>query len=178
MGAFLIDSSHNPVTWYKIKNTGEQVMQWDFQNKGRCIVVEVPLRNLLTSILNFGTMWPGCAKGLLGEAFLISCPCWQIVKSNSKTQVLYQWQSPCYPIFSKKFQFSKPSKSATFSLSTKPFSNLDALPNMSSIISCRCLLVISKLVNMTSISSWTCFVQGTIVAPFNGCWLRCPFEAL
>ena len=26
---------HDPVTWYKIKYTGEQVAQWDFQNKGR-----------------------------------------------------------------------------------------------------------------------------------------------
>ena len=24
---------HDPVTWYKIKYTGEQVAQWDFQNK-------------------------------------------------------------------------------------------------------------------------------------------------
>ena len=51
---------HDPVTWYQIKYTGEQVAQWDFQNKGRsrwtgtsCIVLEVPLRNLLTSIYNF-----------------------------------------------------------------------------------------------------------------------------
>ena len=51
---------HDPVTWYKIIYTGEQVAQWDFQNKGRsrwtgtsCIVLEVPLRNLLTSIYNF-----------------------------------------------------------------------------------------------------------------------------
>ena len=44
---------HDPVTWYKIKYTGEQIAQWDFQNNGRCIVLEVPLRNLLTSICNF-----------------------------------------------------------------------------------------------------------------------------
>ena len=51
---------HDPVTWYKIIYTGEQVAQWDFQNKGRsrwtgtsCIVLVVPLRNLLTSIYNF-----------------------------------------------------------------------------------------------------------------------------
>ena len=50
----------DPVTWYIIIYTGEQVAQWDFQNKGRsrwtgtsCIVLEVPLRNLLTSIYNF-----------------------------------------------------------------------------------------------------------------------------
>ena len=44
---------HDPVTWYKIKYSGEQVAQWDFQNKSRCIVLEVPLRNLLTSTFNF-----------------------------------------------------------------------------------------------------------------------------
>ena len=44
---------HDPVTWYKITYTGEQVAQWDFQNKGRCIVLEVPLCNLLTGICNF-----------------------------------------------------------------------------------------------------------------------------
>ena len=51
---------HDPVIWYKIKYTGEQVAQWDFQNKGRswwtgtsCFVLEVPLCNLLTSKFNF-----------------------------------------------------------------------------------------------------------------------------
>ena len=43
----------DPVTWYKITYTGEQVAQWDFQNKGMYIVLEVPLCNLLTSICNF-----------------------------------------------------------------------------------------------------------------------------
>ena len=33
--------------------TDEQVAQWDFQNKGRCIVLEVSLCNLLSSICNF-----------------------------------------------------------------------------------------------------------------------------
>ena len=37
---------HDPVTWYKIKNTGEQ-------NNAPAFVLEVPLRNLLTSIFNF-----------------------------------------------------------------------------------------------------------------------------
>ena len=45
--------SHDLVIWYKITYTGEQVAQWDFQNKGRCIVLEVPLCNLLTSICSF-----------------------------------------------------------------------------------------------------------------------------
>ena len=49
----LIGPLHDPVTWYKITYTDEQIAQWDFQNKGRCIVLEVPLRNLLTSIFNF-----------------------------------------------------------------------------------------------------------------------------
>ena len=38
---------HDPVTWYKITHAGEQVAQWDFQNKGRsrwtgtsCFVLE------------------------------------------------------------------------------------------------------------------------------------------
>ena len=48
-----IDPLHDPVTWYKITYTGEQDAQWDLQNKGRCIVLEVPLRNLLSSICNF-----------------------------------------------------------------------------------------------------------------------------
>ena len=48
-----IDPLHDPVTWYKITYTGEQVAQWDFQNKGRCTVLKVPLCNLLTSICNF-----------------------------------------------------------------------------------------------------------------------------
>ena len=47
---WIIGPLHDPVTWYKIKYTGEQVAQWDFQNKGRsrwtgtsCFVLEVPL---------------------------------------------------------------------------------------------------------------------------------------
>ena len=44
---------HDPVTSYKIKNTGEQVAQWDFQNNAPAFVLEVPLRDLLTNIFNF-----------------------------------------------------------------------------------------------------------------------------
>ena len=51
---------HDRVTWYKITHAGEQVAQWDFQNKGRsrwtgtsCFVLEVPLCNLLTSMSDF-----------------------------------------------------------------------------------------------------------------------------
>ena len=36
-----------------ITYTGEQVAQWDFQNNAPAFVLEVPLRNLLTSICNF-----------------------------------------------------------------------------------------------------------------------------
>jgi len=48
---------HGPVTWYKITHTGAQVAQWDFQNNatrtsppGPAFVLEVPLRNLRTSM--------------------------------------------------------------------------------------------------------------------------------
>ena len=44
---------HDPVTWYKITYTGEQVAQWVFQNNAPVFVLEVPLRDLLTSICNF-----------------------------------------------------------------------------------------------------------------------------
>ena len=44
---------HNLVTWYKIKYTGEQLPQWDLQNNAPAFVLEVPPRNLLTSIFNF-----------------------------------------------------------------------------------------------------------------------------
>ena len=60
MGTVAISPLHDPVTWYKITHAGEQVTQWDFQNKGRsqwtgtsCIVLEVPLCNLLTSMCDF-----------------------------------------------------------------------------------------------------------------------------
>ena len=60
LGTVAISPLHDPVTWYKITHAGEQVAQWDFQNKGRfwwtgtsCIVVEVPLCNLLTSMCDF-----------------------------------------------------------------------------------------------------------------------------
>ena len=44
---------HDPVTWYKITYTGEQIAQWDFQNNAPAFVLEVPLCNLLSSICNF-----------------------------------------------------------------------------------------------------------------------------
>ena len=44
---------HDPVTWNKITHAGEQVAQWDLQNNAPAFVLEVPLRNLLTSICNF-----------------------------------------------------------------------------------------------------------------------------
>jgi len=46
--------------WYKITHAGEQVVLWDLQNNatrtippGHGFVLEVPLRNLLTSICYF-----------------------------------------------------------------------------------------------------------------------------
>ena len=52
-GDLAMDPLHDPVTWYKIKYTGEQVSQWDFQNNAAPFVLKVPLRDLLTSIFNF-----------------------------------------------------------------------------------------------------------------------------
>jgi len=55
-----IGALHDPVTWYKITQTGEQVAQWDFQNNatrtnlpGPVFVLELPLSNLLTSMWDF-----------------------------------------------------------------------------------------------------------------------------
>ena len=60
MGIVAIGPLHFPVKWYKITHAGEQVAQWDFQNKGRpmwtgtgSIVLEVPQCNLLTSMCDF-----------------------------------------------------------------------------------------------------------------------------
>ena len=66
----VIGPLHDPVTWYKIIYTGEQVAQWDVQDKGRCIVLEVPLCNLLTSICNF-------------------VPCDRVVQRASSSRALY-----------------------------------------------------------------------------------------
>ena len=48
------------VTWYKITHAGEQVAQWDFQNKATrtsppwpAFILEVSLCNLLTSMCDF-----------------------------------------------------------------------------------------------------------------------------
>ena len=56
----IIDPLHDPVTWYKITHAGEQLAQWDFQNKATrtsqpwpAFVLEVPLCNLLTSMCDF-----------------------------------------------------------------------------------------------------------------------------
>ena len=49
----VIGPLHNPVTWYKVTHTGEQVAQWDFQNNAPTFDLEVPLRNLLTSVCDF-----------------------------------------------------------------------------------------------------------------------------
>ena len=49
----------------QITYTGEQVAQWDFQNKGRCIVLEVPPCNLLTSICNLYHVTGSCKGPIL-----------------------------------------------------------------------------------------------------------------
>ena len=49
----VIGPLHDPVTWYKITYTSEQIAHWDFQNNAPAFVLEVPLRNLLTSVFYF-----------------------------------------------------------------------------------------------------------------------------
>ena len=56
--AHVIGPLHDPVTWYGINYTGTQIMQWDFQNKGKSgwtgkssFVLEVPLRHLRPSVI-------------------------------------------------------------------------------------------------------------------------------
>ena len=48
--------------------TGEQVAQWDFQNNAPAFVLEVSLRNLLTSICMYVILYhvTGSCKGLIG----------------------------------------------------------------------------------------------------------------
>ena len=74
---------HDPVTWYKIIYTGEQVAQWDFQNNatrtsspGPAFVLEVPLRNLLTSIYNFVP-----CDWVVQRAHWLSYPPWRLFGS-------------------------------------------------------------------------------------------------
>ena len=54
----LIGPLQDPVTWYGINNTGTQITQWDFQNKGKSgwtdkssFVLEVPLHYLHPSVI-------------------------------------------------------------------------------------------------------------------------------
>ena len=53
-----IDPLQDPVAWYGINYTGTQIMQWDFQNKGKSgltgkssLVLEVSLRYLCPSVI-------------------------------------------------------------------------------------------------------------------------------
>ena len=93
---------HDMVTWYKITYTGEQVAQWNFQIKGRCIVFTVPLCNLLTSICNFVPCdpSPGCAKGLLG--FFIGKTFCLMIKPRCKPFVLAcSWSTYSMPVLNE-----------------------------------------------------------------------------
>jgi len=54
----LIGPLHYPVTWHGINYTGTQIMQWDFQNKGKSgwtgtssSVLQVSLRNFCPSVI-------------------------------------------------------------------------------------------------------------------------------
>ena len=46
---WFIGPLQDPVTWYKITYSGEQVAQWDLKNNAPAFVLEVPLRNLSCS---------------------------------------------------------------------------------------------------------------------------------
>ena len=59
----IIGPSQDPVTWYGINYAGTQIMQWDFQDKGKSgwtgkssFVLEVPLRYLCPTVIYFRTM--------------------------------------------------------------------------------------------------------------------------
>ena len=45
------------LTWYKSRHTGEQIARWVIQNKGKfklsCFALDVPVRNLLSSMAVF-----------------------------------------------------------------------------------------------------------------------------
>ena len=58
---------HNLVTWYKITHACQQVALWNFQNNathtsppGHAFVLEIPLRNLLTSMCDFVHVTGSC----------------------------------------------------------------------------------------------------------------------
>ena len=67
--AYCLDFTHDPVTWYKIKYTGEQVAQWDFQNKGRCIVLKVPMCIIYSPVYIILYHVTGSRKGPIGIFF-------------------------------------------------------------------------------------------------------------
>jgi len=93
--AFAIGPLHDPVTWCKITHAGEQVAQWDFQNKGRsrltgmsCIVLEVhcatcsPACVILYHVtgsckgpipLLFDGKWPDCVRCLTFPGKIVMC---------------------------------------------------------------------------------------------------------
>ena len=78
---------HDPVTWYKITYTGEQIAQWDFQNKGRCIVLEVPLRNLLTSIFNLVPCDRVVQRAYYERSFVVSLLIFMLLLQNNRSRL-------------------------------------------------------------------------------------------
>ena len=54
------------LTWYKSRHTGEQIARWVIQNKGKfklsCFALDVPVRNLLSSMPFFFTIIMGVDK--------------------------------------------------------------------------------------------------------------------
>ena len=110
-GTSLIGPLHNPVTWCKITHASEQVAQWDFQNKGSCrwtgtscIVFEVPLRNLLTSMCDF-VSWDRIAQRAYTLAGRILCYCGGHKQVNILSGPLYTPHFSAGPPFSAKCFF-------------------------------------------------------------------------
>ena len=86
----IIGPLHYPVTWYKTTDAGEQVAQWDFQNNvtrasppGPVFALEVPLRNLLTSICNFLSCDRIVQRAYSNKIFEIKCFFLIFAKINS-----------------------------------------------------------------------------------------------
>ena len=109
----IIGPLHDPVTWYKITYTGEQIAQWDFQNNAPAFVLEVPLRNLLTSIYNFvpcdrvvqRAYWPASfscwhAKYVIKMSpYLVTDPTFRLYELSGLIQELSKSNNPLSNLF-------------------------------------------------------------------------------
>ena len=125
----LIGPLHDAVIWYKITYTGEQVAQLDFQNKGRCIVLEVPLCNLLTNICSFVL----CDR-VVQRAYLL----WRLGNQQKQCQMIVRLHVGLLAFWLAK-NFGKSTKAVKqFHVGLLPFDWLRSLENQ------RCQMVVSS----------------------------------